>query len=117
MALYTSRVVRDESRKGDPREVKKRLAVAATFSDLAVTPEAEDLATRLIDRGVLPAKANLDAYRLAIAAMYRMEYLVSWNCRHIVNTDVLTQAFRILGPAGYNLPRVCTPDVFMRGLP
>jgi predicted nucleic acid-binding protein len=112
MVLFTSRVVRDEVRIGDPKEAKKRLAIAQMLADLPVTREAEELGIELIKRGALPPKATADAFHLAVAAVHCMEFLVSWNCRHLVNTHILNQAFRIFEPAGYNVPRVCTPDAF-----
>jgi hypothetical protein len=115
MALFTSRIVRDEVRMGDPKEAKKRLAIASMLTDLFVTPEAEDLAIELIKRGAMPPKANVDAFHLSVAAVHHMEFLVSWNCRHLVNTHILNQAFRIFEQAGYNVPQVCTPDAFFRG--
>ena len=115
MALFTSRVVRDEARIGDPKEARKRLAIARTLTDLLVTPEAEDLAIELIKRCAMPPKATTDAFHLAVAAVHHMEFLVSWNCRHLVNTHILNQAFRIFERAGYNVPQVCTPDVFVGG--
>jgi len=117
IALFTSRVVRDECRLGDPKEAKKRLVLAGTMGDLAISLEAQELATQLLKRGALPAKADVDALHLALAAVHRMEYLVSWNCRHIVNTHILNQAFRVFEPAGYNVPNVFTPDVMLGVLP
>jgi hypothetical protein len=115
MAVFPSRVVRDEARLGDPKEAKKRLAIALLLTDLVVTQEAEELGVELINRGALPPKAATDALHLAVAAVHRMEFLVSWNCRHLVNTHVLNQAFRIFEPLGYNVPGVCTPDAFFGG--
>ena len=113
MVLFTSRAVRDEIVIGDTREAEKRLAVARLFRDLPVTAEAEDLAQQLLRRGALPPKATTDALHLAIAAVHGMEFLVSWNCRHLVNTHVLKQAFRVFEPAGYNVPDVRTPESFL----
>ncbi len=104
------RIVRDESATGDAREIKKRLAVARTLTDLAVTLKAEELAAILMRRGALPAKAATDALHLAIATIHKMDYLVSWNCRHLVNTHILNQVFRVLKTEGYNMPQVQTPE-------
>jgi hypothetical protein len=113
MILFTSRAVRDEIATGDLREAKKRLAVAGLFIDLPVTAEAEDLAKQLLLRGALPAKAATDAIHLAVAAVHRMDFLVSWNCRHLVNTNTIRQAFRVFEPAGYNVPDLKTPESFL----
>jgi hypothetical protein len=113
MAIFTSRIVRDESATGDAREVKKRLAIAQTLADLPVGSDSEDLAAILMRRGALPAKAATDALHLAIATVHQMEYLVSWNCRHLVNTHILNQVFRVVEDEGYNVPRVLTPETML----
>jgi hypothetical protein len=107
--LFTSSTVREEAAVGDPREAKKRLAIVSTMGLLDLTPEAEELAAKLIKRGALPEKALPDALHLAIAAVTRMEYLASWNYRHLVNGHIQQQVFRIIMECGYNMPDIRTP--------
>lgn len=108
-ALFTSTTVREESQLGDPREVKKRLAIARTMDLLPLTTEAEELAAILIRRGALPRKAQTDALHLAIAAVSRMEYMASWNYWHLVNGHIQQQVYRVISGLGYNMPDIRTP--------
>ena len=66
------------------------------------------LATR-----VLPARAQTDAAHLAIAATAKVDYLLTWNCKHLANAQILrrleVEALRL----GWKLPKVCTPTELM----
>ena len=54
---------------------------------LAVNAEVERLATQLIQDGALPSVAAEDALHVALAAVHRIDYLLTWNCRHIDNAE------------------------------
>jgi hypothetical protein len=42
-----------------------------------------------------------------------MDYLVTWNCKHLANAEMLRQVERLLDKKGYEIPRVCTPEELM----
>ncbi len=52
---------------------------------LETTVEAVQLADMLVKKGGLPAKARVDALHVAIATVHGMEFLLTWNCKHIAN--------------------------------
>lgn len=58
----------------------------------------------------MPAKAQNDALHLAIAAVNGMDYLLTWNCRHLANAALKTFLERICKKAGYRCPIICTPE-------
>jgi len=39
-----------------------------------------------------------------------MDYLISWNCKHIVNGNILPQVYAVCRTAGYEPPLICTPQ-------
>ena len=84
---------------------------------LAVTPEAMALTRALLETRVLPSRAQTDAAHLAIAAVAKADYLLTWNCRHLANAQILgrleVEAVRL----GWKLPRVCTPLELMGDSP
>ena len=43
------------------------------------------LIKELIAKGSLPAKAEIDAFHIVVAAVHGVEYLLTWNCTHISN--------------------------------
>ena len=63
----------------------KLMGLVSTFSKLATTQEARDLARKYVEAGVVVETFFVDALHLAIASAHGMNYLVSWNFRHIVN--------------------------------
>ena len=85
-------VVSDLTRReieGAPESVKKRLFSIpdASVQDVVLSEEAEELARNYINEGVVTAKHTADAQHIAIASVERVDVLVSWNFRQIVNLD------------------------------
>ena len=85
----------------------------AAMPVLLVTDEAETLAYDLTHGGPLPENAAEDALHIALATVHGMDYLLTWNCRHIANAEIqLAVASKCLG-RGYELPVICTPEELM----
>ena len=79
---------------------------------LAATPEGERLAAAFLE-GALPLKAAQDAAHLAIATVGRVKYILTWNCNHLANAQILDRLEPIAAAVGFKLPRVCTPEELM----
>lgn len=108
--LYTSAFVREEAAEGHPAMAAARLALLDGVPVLPTTDEVEDLAGRLLDGGLIPAKAATDAFRIAVAAVHGMDFLLTWNCTHIHNLSIVRRVERICASAGYSCPVICNPD-------
>jgi predicted nucleic acid-binding protein len=108
--LFISPVVRIEAGRGDPEVALRRLAVIEDIPVLMVTTEATELAAALVRQGPLPAKAELDALHIATAAVHGIDYLLTWNCRHIANARMRPQIESLCRAAGYEPPILCTPE-------
>ena len=61
----------------------------------------------------LPPKAADDALHIAVATVYGLDYLLTWNCRHIANAQIQKKLLQISNDAGYELPTICTPYELM----
>lgn len=109
--LFASTVVVDEARKG--KLGPERLDLLTEVQILDVTPEARSLAAKLVREAAIPAKAEIDALHIGIAAINGMDYLLSWNCTHIVNAVTLPRVYEICRSNGYEPPFVCTPQELM----
>ena len=107
--LFVSPVVFDEARKGDPDLAAQRLEYLATIPTLEVTSAARSLSGDLLRSTGIPQKARLDALHIAIAAVNGMNYLLTWNCTHIANAEILPKVYEVCRGAGYEPPFVCTP--------
>src|ERR1700738_3472041 len=78
-----SQVVIDEASAGDQAEVQKRLGSIAGLLTFEVTPNAESLTDAIMAAGMLPQHAVRDAAHVAVAAVHRIDYLLTWNCKHL----------------------------------
>jgi hypothetical protein len=114
--LFASSVVIDEVSKGEGGLAAQRLAYLREVEMLEVTIEARRLAGRLVREAAVPAKAEIDALHIAVAAINGMTYLASWNCTHIVNAITLPRVYEICRISGYEPPFVCTPQELMGDL-
>ena len=98
-----------ESARGDAEQARLRFAALSGLPSLPIPVEAEDLAAHFLRTGALPATARSDALHLAVASLARTDYLLTWNCRHLANAQILRRLEREAIRLGWNLPRVCTP--------
>ena len=57
----------------------------------------------------MPAEALGDAHHLALASFHHCDILVTWNCRHIANTNKLPHIRRVNGLLGLETPALATP--------
>ena len=108
--LYISEMVLREARDGDPDEVAKRLNAVAGLPLVDLTDEIAQLADQLLSRGILPTKAARDAVHIAAATFHRMNYLLTWNFKHIANAHVRKMVDRVFQTAGYETPVICTVE-------
>jgi hypothetical protein len=113
--VYISQFVLDEAGAGDADAAAKRLALLASFPLLDATPEALDLARALVGRGAIPPRKAADAAHIAVATVHHMQFLLTWNCTHLANAEVLAQVQVICGELGYAAPIVCTPEELLGG--
>ncbi len=107
--LFVSEAVLEEVSAGDPEAAQKRLAAIQGIPELQITNEVRDLAKALLKQGQLPQKASLDALHIATATANGMDFLVTWNCRHIANATLQKTMQKVCEDSGWMLPILCTP--------
>jgi hypothetical protein len=112
-ALYTSQFVLDEAAAGDATAASDRLTILNGLDLLLITPDVEPLAAQLLAAGALPAKARVDALHVAVATVNGMEFLLTWNCRHLANAALWRKIEQTCNAAGYEPPTICTPYELM----
>lgn len=108
--LYVSASVELEAAAGDQAAAARRLAAIEALDRLAITDEVEALASALIVAGMLPQKAAEDALHITIATVHGMDFLLTWNCRHIANAEIRRRLTGTMVEKGYVLPVICTPE-------
>lgn len=114
-SLHASALVLREASAGDHAAASARLEWLQGISIAAITPEAEALSERLILQTALPAKAEADALHIATAAYHRIDFLLTWNCKHIANAIRRPLIERVCREYGFDAPILCTPEELTRG--
>lgn len=106
---FISPVVLDELSAGDYPMRKACLEVIDKLPILAVQPEVVEIAEAYQNRGLMPKDPVRDALHLALAGFYRMDYLLTWNCRHLANVNKFQRLEIINQAMGVHTPRLVTP--------
>ena len=114
--LYVSEVVLKEIRLGNREMAKKRLDIVRDLPDLGLPEGIETLAESLITEGPLPSKAIDDALHISLAAVHEIDFILSWNCKHIANLFIQKDLAKILAKRGFRLPIIGTPESLMGDL-
>jgi hypothetical protein len=81
---------------------------------LPIGDAARFLAKKLIAEARLPIKAQVDALHVAVATVNGMDYLLTWNCRHIANATLRNFMSSVCQSLGYDMPVICTPDELIK---
>ncbi len=108
--LVVSQIVVDECTAGDQIAASERIQLINDISVLAVTANAQSLAVDLMANHGIPASEPRDALHISIAAVNGIQYLVTWNFRHIANAETRSSIERVCRQNGYVPPLICSPD-------
>lgn len=109
--LVASQLVIQEASAGDPQAAQERIERLTTLTLLEVTDEAVSLAQEPLTTGAVPEKAAEDAlHLLAIAVTNGVEYLLTWNCKHLANATMRMKIEDVCRLAGYEPVIICTPE-------
>ncbi len=105
-----SQYVIDEVSAGDPALAADRMQTLDGIAVLPPDPEIPRIANEIMSRAILPLKAQVDALHIACVAHHRIQYLLTWNCKHIANAKILPRIHDVLNDFGIPLPIICTPE-------
>lgn len=108
--LYTSQIVLDEASAGDLTAAEERLDTLNDLALLEITYDIIGLAEKLMQNKCLPPKAVEDSLHIAIASYHRMDYLLTWNCKHIANAKMRPVIEKVIFDSGLIAPIICTPE-------
>ena len=108
--LVVSQYVIDEASAGDPVLAAERLESLEGIPLLPTAAEIPHIANKIMSLGVLPPKSQVDALHIAAVAHHRIQYLLTWNCKHIANAKILPRIHDVLTELGIPIPIICTPE-------
>lgn len=111
--LLVSELVREESSGGDAEAARRRLAAIDKILVLKANDGAVALAERLVSQGLVPPESAADALHIAVAAVNGIDYLLTWNCKHLANAAHRLKLEALVEAAGYVCPVICTPEELM----
>ena len=110
--LYVSQYVIHECSLGDPEAAKRRLDFIRGVPVIPVSDRITDLANRYQQLLGVPDKAKIDCFHLAICVAAEIDYMLSWNCKHLgVHTFAKMQSYNI--KQGLYTPLLLTPEALM----
>jgi hypothetical protein len=106
---FISAAVLDELKNGDYPNKQECLNLVEAIPLLEVNGEILEIAQVYQVRGLMPKPPSADALHLALASYYRMDFLLTWNCRHIANANK-TKHLEVLNQGmGLAVPQLITP--------
>ena len=114
-ALWVSSVTEDELEAGSYPRQADALAMARRLRFLPMTMEAREFAQQLMHQHVVPDSKAGDALQMAIAAVHRVDYLLTWNYAHLANPIAQAQLETACHGAGWRAPLLVSPETIPRG--
>lgn len=103
-----SELIIQEARLGNPQMAQKRLDVLKDIEVLPVNDEARNLAKILVAKKAVPEKASADALHIAVAAIEQIEFLATWNFKHIANAQLQGKIEEVIRAEHYKPSKICT---------
>ncbi|NCC62364.1 MAG: PIN domain-containing protein [Verrucomicrobiae bacterium] len=107
---FISPLVIEEISAGDKFAAEARLQAIADIPILEIKPEAEELAALLLSSNAVPANSDRDALHIAIAATQGVDYLLTWNFKHINNASTRALVVNTVSSFGLVCPVLCSPE-------
>ena len=111
--VFISEVVIEEAGFGDPQAAKRRIEELKDFPHLELNNKVEEMARVYMERLEIPEKSFRDAAHPAVASVHDIDYLVTWNCTHLANGEVIKKLMKINESLGIHTPIICTPEELM----
>jgi hypothetical protein len=108
--LVCSQTVIDECARGDRKMAELRLALLEGIPLLDLTDEISEVAKDLVERRIIPEKAADDAVHIAVASVHKIDYLLTWNCKHLANPHNWRRISNCLADHGCRATVICTPE-------
>jgi len=90
------------------------IKTAQTIEILPRIKEIEEVAEIYINNYLMPKGMLGDAVHLAYTSIYKIDFLLTWNCKHIANANIKKKLMKLITGMGYAMPIICTPDELIK---
>ncbi len=108
--IYISELVMEEISSGDFVAAKRRLSVIEKIPMLEATENSKKLAKALIVENAVPESSAEDALHISIAAVQNIDFLLTWNFKHINNANTRDKISKVITQLDYACPVLCSPE-------
>ena len=108
--LYVSEAVLGEVRAGDPDAIERRLRFLGNLPVLALNADVRTLTEHYEKTLGLSGRAKADIPHFAFAVSHQMDYLMTWNCSHIANGEMIRRLLRVNAELNRSTPLIVTPE-------
>jgi hypothetical protein len=115
--LFTSTAVLAELQTGEMPHKAEAFAMASRLRAIPIDDESSEIAEVYIKHRVMPAKPLGDALHLALTSLHRIDYLLTWNCKHSANANKFAHIRRVNAILGLPVPALVTPLELIGGDP
>jgi hypothetical protein len=99
-----------ELEHGSHPEQRKKLSLMTSIERLAYLPIIDDIVEMYVTHKLMPREFAGDGYHLAYASYYGIDFLMTWNCRHLANPNKFQHLHVINSRLGLSTPVICTPE-------
>lgn len=106
---FTSPVVFEELQEGSYPHQEECVGLVVDLPSLTLVAQIRDIAATYQARRLMPKEPVRDALHLAVASYYRMDFLLTWNCRHLANATKVRHLERLNQGMGLSVPILTTP--------
>lgn len=111
--VCSSMVAQNELKDGDYLHKEETLKFFSKIAILPINEQIMDIARFYVGKYLAP-KENIEEYRgdalhLALCAFYKVDYLLSWNQRHLANVNKLQQLKIMNARLDLSTPEIITP--------
>jgi len=93
--------------------VERRIHLLRPLTVFETTPAASQLTQALLNSGAVPQSSQTDAKHIAVASVSNVEYLATWNYKHIANLHKRQQIEQVCRDNGFRPAIICTPAVLI----
>jgi hypothetical protein len=108
--IYVSELVLEEIGCGDPMAASHRIAIVKDIPILVISQSAISIAQALVKEKAIPESSTEDALHIGIAAVQNIDFLLTWNFKHMNNANTRIKIASIITELNYSSPIICSPE-------
>jgi len=108
-SLYVSELVLVELQRRNYPQKEKVIRLVKDVSILPIVSEIEDIVREYLKNFLMPRIDVGDAFHLAYASFFKIDYLLTWNCNHLANVNKKRHIEAINRKLKLFVPEIITP--------